>query len=105
MLPQCVQPTAVHVVARESPAFVNTFDASNAPARVEHHAQDAIDAEPGVPETGVGVAAHARFTFGALVRAPASEFAAWSLLAAAKKSSDAAMLGNARRGMMYPDAP
>ena len=25
-----------------------------APARVQHHAQDAVDAEPGVPEAGVG---------------------------------------------------
>jgi len=24
-----------------------------APARLEHHAQDAVDAEPGVPETSV----------------------------------------------------
>jgi hypothetical protein len=24
-----------------------------APVRVQHHAQDAVDAEPGVPETGV----------------------------------------------------
>src|SRR5262249_6856954 len=27
---------------------------SRAPARVVHHAQDAVDAEPGVPEAGVG---------------------------------------------------
>src|SRR4029453_15484725 len=26
-----------------------------APARVQHHAQNAVDAEPGVPEAGVGV--------------------------------------------------
>jgi hypothetical protein len=26
-----------------------------APARVQHHAQHAVDAEPGVPEAGVGV--------------------------------------------------
>ena len=26
-----------------------------APARVQHHAQDAVDAEPGMPEAGVGV--------------------------------------------------
>src|SRR5437016_5206716 len=32
-----------------------------APARVQHHAQDAVDAEPGMPETGVGVV---HFTFG-----------------------------------------
>ncbi len=27
-----------------------------APARLQHHAQDAVDAEPGVPETRVSVA-------------------------------------------------
>src|SRR5947207_1345636 len=32
-----------------------------APARGQHHAQDAVDAEPGVPETGVGVV---HLTFG-----------------------------------------
>ena len=32
-----------------------------APARGEHHAQNAVDAEPGVPEAGVGVV---HFTFG-----------------------------------------
>jgi hypothetical protein len=26
-----------------------------APARVQHHAQDTVDAEPGVPEAGVGL--------------------------------------------------
>jgi hypothetical protein len=28
---------------------------SSALARLQHHAQDAVDAEPGVPEAGVGV--------------------------------------------------
>jgi hypothetical protein len=32
-----------------------------APARVQHHPQDTVDAEPGVPEAGVGVV---RFAFG-----------------------------------------
>ncbi len=41
----------------------------------------------------------------ALVGAPASEPAAWSLLAAAINPSDAAAFGNSRRGMMYPDPP
>jgi len=31
------------------------------PARLQHHTQDAVDAEPGVPEAGVGVV---HFPFG-----------------------------------------
>ena len=30
------------------------------PARMQHHAQDAVDAEPGVPEAGVGLVHLAR---------------------------------------------
>ena len=33
----------------------------SAPARMPHHAQDAVDAEPGVPEASVGVV---HFAFG-----------------------------------------
>jgi hypothetical protein len=32
-----------------------------APALVQHHAQDAVDAQPGMPEAGVGIA---HFAFG-----------------------------------------
>src|SRR5438132_2559119 len=35
-----------------------------APVRMEHHAQDAIDAEPGMPEAGVGVALFVYFVSG-----------------------------------------
>jgi hypothetical protein len=35
-----------------------------APVRVEHHAQDAVDAEPGMPEAGVGVALFVHFVSG-----------------------------------------
>src|SRR5439155_27386851 len=42
-----------------------------APVRVQHHAQDAVDAEPGVPE-GVGVAFSVHLVFGHGVGAPLS---------------------------------
>ena len=34
------------------------------PARLQHHAQDAVDAEPGMSETGVGVARSIHLVFG-----------------------------------------
>jgi hypothetical protein len=48
---------------RERPSELDTHDGPGlrAPARVQHHAPDAVDAEPGVPEAGVGVA---HFPFG-----------------------------------------
>ena len=43
-----------------------------APTRAQHHAQDAVDAKPGMPEALVGVAFSVHLVFGHGVGAPLS---------------------------------
>src|SRR5262245_27893564 len=69
-----VEPPRVPDLApqRERPLELDTDDEPRpgAPSRLQYHAQDAVDAEPGVPEAGVGSdhrAATVRFLPTALV--------------------------------------
>jgi hypothetical protein len=46
----------VAVAILQLPLFLNsTLTTDHASARAQHHAQDAVDAEPGVPEAGASV--------------------------------------------------
>jgi hypothetical protein len=48
-------------VREDSHAGESTATAVGASARVQHHPQDAVDVEPGMPEAGVGIT---HFVFG-----------------------------------------
>jgi hypothetical protein len=65
---QLAEPARAPALApqRERPPELDANDGPclRAPARVQHHAQDAVDAESAMPEAGVGVALFVHLVFG-----------------------------------------